>query len=678
MIVYHFSKRIHQVTMNSTTTTPPRPIRGLLALRNAALACAALAVASISTPAARASTQTDGFDTGSGQTTMDQYAQSVAVGQWQITETHGSLGSGRSVASINSASDYSSSVTGNGVGGTACAATYLNTKDSGGTTHAEVSFYDNTGITVAVGDKVSVSYYYKGPWGGNNYGTASMPLSVLLVNGATSLSLDTFNVSGVESWTARTTSEVTIATAGTYHVKFVVSSDANNSSQEGQVFLDSVAYRVPVIANAGNSTVTASPTTVASDGVTTSTITVTLKGASNAAAWGKTVTLASSRGASDTISPASGVSNDSGVVTFSVKSTTAGMPVFTATDTTDGITVTQTASVTFSASAVSAATSTVTASPSTVTANGISTSSVTVTLKNVGNAAVAGKTVTLASSRGASDTISPASGVSNSTGVVTFTVKSTTLGAAVLTASDTSDSLVVAQTATVTFIAGTGSAANSTVTATPASVMADGATTATVTVTLKDATNNPVAGKTVTLASSRGASDTISPSSGTSATNGVVTFSVKSTSPGSSDYTATDTTDSVVVTPKATVTFTGSSAKDILSCNFGTLGDARIAGTSITLTVAAGTVVTNLAPTFTVSPFATLNPASGIQQGFHRRPDLHRDRPEWRHPGLYRDRAVLSGVEPFRLTVAANHPGRREPAGGGQRNQLPGAGAPQP
>jgi hypothetical protein len=612
MIVYHFSKRIHQVTMTSSTT-PPRTIPGLLALRNAALACAALAIASISTPFARASTQTDGFDTGSGQTAFDENTQSVAVGQWQITETHGSLGSGRSVASINANSEWSDSRT--GYSG-ACATTYLNTKDSGGTTHAEVSFYDNTGITVASGDKVSVSYYYKGPWGGNNYGTASMPLSVLLVNGATSLSLDTLNVSGVESWTARTTSEATIATAGTYHVKFVVSSDANNSSQEGQVFLDSVAYRVPVIANAGASTVTASPATVANDGVTTSTITVTLKGAGNAAAWGKTVTLASSRGATDTISPASGVSNDSGVVTFSVKSATAGTPVFTATDTTDSITVTQTASVTFAASAVSAANSTVTASPATVTANGISTSTVTVTLKNVGNAAVAGKTVTLASSRGASDTISPATGTSNSFGVVTFTVKSTTLGAAVLTASDTSDSVVVAQTATVNFIAGTGSAANSTVTATPASLMADGATTATVTVTLKDSTNNPVAGKTVTLASSRGASDTIAPSSGTSAANGVVTFSVKSTTPGTPVFTATDTTDSVVVTPTATVTFTGSAARDILSCNFGALGEARIAGTSITLTVAAGTVVTNLAPIFTVSPFATISPASGSSRNF--------------------------------------------------------------
>ena len=117
-----------------------------------------------------------------------------------------------------------------------------------------------------------------------------------------------------------------------------------------------------------NSTVVASLSTLPADGTTTSTITVTLLDATMNPLAGKTVTLASSRGASDTISPASGTSNGSGVVTFSVKSTTTGTAVFTATDTTDSITVNQTASVTFSAvgAAVSAANSTLVAAPGTV------------------------------------------------------------------------------------------------------------------------------------------------------------------------------------------------------------------------------------------------------------------------------------------------------------------------
>ncbi len=104
-------------------------------------------------------------------------------------------------------------------------------------------------------------------------------------------------------------------------------------------------------ADAITSTVAASPSSVAADGVSTSTIMVTLKNSSGSVVSGKTVTLASSRGATDTVAPATGVSNGSGIVIFTVASTTVGTPVFTATDTTDGITLSQTASVTFTAAA---------------------------------------------------------------------------------------------------------------------------------------------------------------------------------------------------------------------------------------------------------------------------------------------------------------------------------------
>ena len=207
-------------------------------------------------------------------------------------------------------------------------------------------------------------------------------------------------------------------------------------------------------ADAANSTVSASPSSVVADGVTASTVTVTLLDAGSNPAPGKTVTLASSRGATDTISAASGPSNASGVVTFSVTSSTPGMPTFTATDTTDTVTVTQTASVTFTANPpASSGQSTVAASPASVPANGSSTSTVTVTLKDSGGAPLAGKTVTLASDRGATDLISAASGVSNASGVVTFTVASLTAGAPVFTATVTTDSVVLTETATVTFTA---------------------------------------------------------------------------------------------------------------------------------------------------------------------------------------------------------------------------------
>ncbi|MEI7899502.1 MAG: DUF2341 domain-containing protein [bacterium] len=59
-----------------------------------------------------------------------------------------------------------------------------------------------------------------------------------------------------------------------------------------------------------------------------------------------------------------------------------------------------------------------------------------------------------------------------------------------------------------------------------------------------------------------------------------------------------------------------SSAKDILSCSFGALGTAVISGTNISIAVPVSQPLTNLAPTFTYSPFATLSPASGSTNNF--------------------------------------------------------------
>ena len=110
------------------------------------------------------------------------------------------------------------------------------------------------------------------------------------------------------------------------------------------------------VASAGNSTVVASPALVASNGLATSTIYVTLKDAGGNLLAGKSVTLVSSRGATDTISPSSVTSNSAGLATFTVKSSISGSPVLTATDTTDGVALTQLATVTFSATATSTTT----------------------------------------------------------------------------------------------------------------------------------------------------------------------------------------------------------------------------------------------------------------------------------------------------------------------------------
>jgi hypothetical protein len=75
-------------------------------------------------------------------------------------------------------------------------------------------------------------------------------------------------------------------------------------------------------------------------------------------------------------------------------------------------------------------------------------------------------------------------------------------------------------------------------------VIADGSTTSAITVTLKDANNNLVSGKTVTLAQGAGHS-TITTVNGTTNGSGQASFTVKDSTAEAVTYTATDTTDSV-------------------------------------------------------------------------------------------------------------------------------------
>ena len=109
--------------------------------------------------------------------------------------------------------------------------------------------------------------------------------------------------------------------------------------------------------------------------------------------------------------------------------------------------------------------------------------------------------------------------------------------------------------------------ANSTVTSAPASVVADGADTSTVTVNIQGATNNPLAGKTITLAktSANPGTPTIAAvvcASGI-ATPGVTNalgdacFDVQSTTAETDTFTATNVTDSNTnLTDTADITFT--------------------------------------------------------------------------------------------------------------------------
>jgi len=112
--------------------------------------------------------------------------------------------------------------------------------------------------------------------------------------------------------------------------------------------------------------------------------------------------------------------------------------------------------ISLTASSVDATLSSVVASPTTALAGTVST--VKVTLLSSSGIPVPGKAVSLSGTGAA--TIGPASGVSDSNGIVTFAVSSTAVELDVFTATDSTDSVVLTQTAAVQF---TGYVSNLTV-----------------------------------------------------------------------------------------------------------------------------------------------------------------------------------------------------------------------
>lgn len=169
-------------------------------------------------------------------------------------------------------------------------------------------------------------------------------------------------------------------------------------------------------------------------------------------------------------------------------------------------------------------------------------------------------------------------------------------------------------------VAGTPTAAQSSVAAAPASVAADGATTSTITVTMRDQFSNPVSGRTVTLAADAGSS-IISAASGLSNAAGVVTFTVTNTVAEVVTYTATDTGAAVDVTQTAAVTFTAAGATSVTGVTISASPLTAGAGSTLTVTftpsatgaLAAGDTITVVVTgyTFAAAPIA-ITPTAGF------------------------------------------------------------------
>jgi hypothetical protein len=356
--------------------------------------------------------------------------------------------------------------------------------------------------------------------------------------------------------------------------------------------------------SATNSTVVASPTTVLADGVSISTITVTLYdgAATPGLVSGKTVTLSASSGSSVITL----VSNVGGVATFTVKDATAQAVTYTAKDTTDvpNIVVTQTATVTFVNQAILKSFST-----SPIAANG--TSTLTVQLTNSAGSSVSGFGFTdtypagLVNAGNASELVPAKCGagaLTGTTGGNTLGLASTTIpatstctvnvlvtSATAGTYSNTATNLTTTASSAASLVVKAISAINSTVSAnpaSPASVPADGTSTSTITVTLKDgaAVPNLVSGKTVTLTAGSGSS-TITTVTGVTNAFGQATFTVKDSTAETIIYTATDTTDSITVSTTASVTFSRLTAPTVTkSFNPSTIADNGTSTLTVTMT----------------------------------------------------------------------------------------------
>ena len=332
---------------------------------------------------------------------------------------------------------------------------------------------------------------------------------------------------------------------------------------------------------AANSSITGSGPVVA-DGSDASTVTITLKDASNNPVAGQTPTF-SSTGTSNSVGTCS-ATDATGVSTCIMTSTKAEVKTLSI-----ATPVIKTGStVTFTAGTPIAANSSITGSGP-VVADGSDASTVTITLKDASNNPVAGQTPTF-SSTGTSNSVGTCS-ATDATGVSTCIMTSTKAEVKTLSIATP----VIKTGSTVTFTAGTPIAANSSITGS-GPVVADGSDASTVTITLKDASNNPVAGQTPTF-SSTGTSNSLGTCSASDAT-GVSTCTMTSTKA----EVKTLSIATPVIKTGSTVTFTADSAVAVNSSITGSgpvVADSSDASTvTITLKDASNNPVAGQTPTF--------------------------------------------------------------------------------
>ena len=308
--------------------------------------------------------------------------------------------------------------------------------------------------------------------------------------------------------------------------------------------------------SATNSTVSASPSTVVGDGQGVSAVTVHVEDGGQHPLAGEPVTLDTSRWSTVTVIPLSTTTQANGDITFDVRSSspigTIDIPVSV-----DGTTLVASAQVTFT-NAPDLSNTTVSAAPANPEATGSGDETVSVTVKDSSGNPIPGLTLGLAA-QGSSLPPSPSNPTTDASGSASFTVGSTTPGTVTYSVVDLSDNDRTLGTVTVDYVPVPDEAHESTVTASPHAVytyVAGGSSqTSTVTVTLKDASGNPIGNDTVSLAASSPSAVVTPVAGGVSDTSGVATFAVTDPNPETVTFTATDQTTGVQIVQQASVSF---------------------------------------------------------------------------------------------------------------------------
>ncbi|HCT5211614.1 TPA: Ig-like domain-containing protein, partial [Enterobacter hormaechei] len=157
----------------------------------------------------------------------------------------------------------------------------------------------------------------------------------------------------------------------------------------------------------------------------------------------------------------------------------------------------KTAAVTFVADITTAKLSVASDRVNNVVADGIDSAQITATVSDANGNTLSNYAVTFSATNSG---VIPANGTTDSNGEVVVTLTNVVAGTTNVTAGIDSGGTSVTKNISVIFIGDSDnlSATNSSLTASPATIVADGSTASTVTLTLRDSNSNPVSGQTVT------------------------------------------------------------------------------------------------------------------------------------------------------------------------------------